>query len=90
MEGFPESLRGHFRGVSEDIRKAFFRVRAPFWSCVQEPVEPKLELGPALYFGLQRALEPDLEPQAWLSFRCTLRKLALGHRELELLRSHPL
>ncbi len=24
MEGFPESLRGYFRGVSDDIRRAFF------------------------------------------------------------------
>ena len=51
MEGFPESLRGHFRGVSEDIRKAFFRVRAPFWSCVREQMKPQLGLDLAPKLG---------------------------------------
>ena len=50
--------------------------------------------------GLERKLEPGIQRelvlvlgiQAVLSFRCTLRLLALGacDRELELLRSHPL
>ena len=35
-------------------------------TCIRE-----LELEPALYFGLQRALGLDLESQAYLSFRCT-------------------
>ena len=44
LEGFPESLREHFWEVPGDIRKAFFRVRAPFWSCVREQMQPKLGL----------------------------------------------
>ena len=62
MEGFPESLRGHFRGVSEDIRKAFFRVRAPFWSCVREQMKPKLGLDLAPKLGtsdLNENSDPD-------------------------------
>ena len=42
--GFQSPSGDIFGGVSRDIRKAFFRVRASFWSCVREQMKPKLGL----------------------------------------------
>ena len=76
LEGFPESLRGHFRGVSEDIRKAFFGVRAPFWSCVREQMKPKLGRGREAKLGTSD-LNVNSDPDSNLTNRTRQFKLKL-------------
>ena len=76
LEGFPESLREHFRGVSEDIRKALFRVRAPFWSYAREQMKPKLGLDLAPKLGTSD-LSENLNADSNLTNRTRQFKLKL-------------
>ena len=76
MEGFPESLREHFWEVSEDIRKAFFRVRPPFWSCVRDQMQPKLGLDLAPKLGNSDSHE-NSDPDSNLTNRTRQLKLKI-------------